>query len=76
MPAEIGNPMVIRHALSGDLPQLLALYPHLNRADPTRRLKSPNARRPQPLCLSCYLATSFRLAQAPGRRHTLQAGRP
>jgi hypothetical protein len=33
MPAEIGSPMVIRQALSGDLPQLLVPYPHLNPAD-------------------------------------------
>jgi GNAT superfamily N-acetyltransferase len=33
MSAKIGGTMVIRPALSGDLPQLLALYPHLNPAD-------------------------------------------
>jgi len=39
MPAEKGSPMVIRQALSGDLPQLLALYPHLNPADPIPSLE-------------------------------------
>ena len=34
-----GSPMVIRHALSGDLPQLLALYPHLNPSDPIPSLE-------------------------------------
>lgn len=33
MPAKIGSTIVIRPASSVDLPQLLALYPHLNSAD-------------------------------------------
>src|SRR5262249_9859931 len=36
--------MVIRHALSGDLPQLLALYPHLNPADPIPSLEVAHRR--------------------------------
>jgi len=34
MPAKNGGAMVVRPALRGDLPQLLALYPHLNPVDP------------------------------------------
>jgi len=36
--------MVIRHALSGDLPQLLALYPHLNPSDPIPSLEVAHRR--------------------------------
>lgn len=39
-----GSPMVIRHALSGDLPQLLALYPHLNPSDPIPSLEVAHRR--------------------------------
>jgi GNAT superfamily N-acetyltransferase len=33
MPAKIENSLVVRPAVSGDLPQLLALYPHLGPGD-------------------------------------------
>src|SRR5689334_23221055 len=34
MPAKVGSAMFVRAARNEDLPHLLALYPHLNPADP------------------------------------------
>ena len=39
MPAKVGSAMNVRAVRSEDLPQLLALYPHLNPADPIPSLK-------------------------------------